>query len=41
VRVHVGWQEWQQERNAHLNRIANTLEEHLDMVTTRALAGVT
>ncbi len=41
VRVEVGWQEWQQERDAHLNRIADALEEHLDMVTIRAVAGVT
>jgi len=41
VRVEVGWQEWQHERDAHLNRIADALEEHLDMVTIQALAGVT
>ncbi len=41
VQVQVGWQEWPQERDAHLNRIADALEEHLDMVTIQALAGVT
>jgi adenosylcobyric acid synthase len=40
VRVQVGWQEWQRERNSRLDRLADALEEPLDMAAIRTLAGV-
>ncbi len=40
VHIQVGWQEWQDEQDFQLDRLANALEEHLDMITIRTLAGV-
>jgi adenosylcobyric acid synthase len=38
--VQVGWEDWRQERDSHLDRLAKAMEEHLDMVTLRALDGI-
>jgi len=40
VHIQVGWQEWQDEQDFQLDRLANALEEHLHMVTIRALGGI-
>jgi adenosylcobyric acid synthase len=40
IRVRVGWQEWERERNLHLDYLANALQTHLDLTAIRGLARV-
>ncbi len=40
IGVQVAWQQWQEERDSQLDRLADALEGPLNMDTIRALAGV-
>ncbi len=40
IRVQVDWQDWQEQRNANLDRLADMLDAHLDMPAIWATAGM-